>query len=331
MIKDFFLWWMFDQSEICFQQLISICSEKQLDEYFSYIKQKKKILCVYGNCQTKIIKDLLVFHEKVQTDYIVLNLPMVYEYEDEQQIREILNIGILWKSIDLFIYQKVKENNKFSIKLATNYILPKLNKQCQKVCISSIFFGGYFIQYHPVLKRVDQEFHQSGLFPFGDKFIDEYMMKAKRTNEEIEEFLARCSSENFLSEAEIKKICEDSLNELKIREKDVDVKIGDYIEKNYMKEQLFYSVNHPNHHVMYEYANRILNYLGYNSLPKISEMDLYMLFGTLKGQDIPIYPAVVKALNLKKVETLFYPNRYMITKYPLDFISYQKEYIKNFY
>jgi len=50
-------------------------------------------------------------------------------------------------------------------------------------------------------------------------------------------------------------------------------------------------------------------------------------FGTLKGLDCPIYPAVAHHLKLKETGA-YYPNRYMRENYLLDFRESIKEYIK---
>lgn len=94
-------------------------------------------------------------------------------------------------------------------------------------------------------------------------------------------------------------------------------------------EQLFYSNNHPNENLMLEYADRIMHFLGYSS-KEMSLTDAYLECGTLKGQDIPLYPSVVKALGLENYEKKFYPNRYLLRDIPLSFGEYIDLYIENY-
>jgi hypothetical protein len=79
--------------------------------------------------------------------------------------------------------------------------------------------------------------------------------------------------------------------------------------------------------VLYEYANRILKFLGYIANDPMNEEDMYYFFGTLKAQDIPIYPSVIKTLKLEKFETNFFPNKYALGNYYLSFNESIKEYI----
>lgn len=330
MIDDFLPSWMFDKSEIDFKMLLTVCSDEELKKYFLYIKTKRKIALIYGNCQTNMLRKMLLFHSRFRKEYMVIIIPMVHEFKNDNEIRLIIGADILWKEIDLFIYQKTKLDNKFSKMLATDALLLKLQDTCHKISILSVYFDGYFVQFKPVVKKVLKEFNGNGLFAFGDKYIDEFM-KERRSLSEIEKFLEDISMGDFLPEKEIEQKCEDSLQRLRMRENDVDIGICDYLERFYRDVQLFYSINHPICSVLYEYANRILEYLGYDRMISISEEDMILMFGSLKGIDMVVYPAVIKVLGLKKYEKAYFPNKMLADDYFLDFRTYQKEYIENIY
>ena len=51
-----------------------------------------------------------------------------------------------------------------------------------------------------------------------------------------------------------------SLRELRLREKDADVKISDYIQNNFRRNKLFYSMNHPKTSVLGEMLRRMLSW-----------------------------------------------------------------------
>ena len=146
--------------------------------------------------------------------------------------------------------------------------------------------------------------YQSGRFPVGDKYLDKYLAGGNYL-EAIEDVI----KENYLSIDEIEKCVAASFFELERREKHCDVIISDYLRKNYRERQLFYSANHPVNMVIEELARRILNYIGIND----DEFDMnnnYVKGFTLKGQDIPVYPSVIRALELKEYETEYFANRY---------------------
>lgn len=226
--------------------------------------------------------------------------------------------------MDLFIYQTVSADNKFSEILSTDGILHKLRPDCKTVNIVNIYFDGYFPQRTENKSPILKEVHQSGLFPFGDKYVDNMLRK----NYSAEKIISIISKEDFISETEIRNGVENSLDELKNRETTVDVKISDYIEMHYKEEQLFYSPNHPCEQLMKVYIDRILEVLGYEP-EEISDADRILNFGTLKGQDIPIYPAVKKVLGLRKSERKYYPNRYLCEELLLDFRAFMIGYIES--
>lgn len=321
-IKDFLPYWMF-KDEVKFEELMKLFSTDKLEIFFNVIKKKKKIAMIYGNCQTEILKNMLLFHPGFTKDYLIITIPIIPAFKNLEHIKGIVDSPVLWKEIDLFIYQNVRLDNRFSKLLSTENLIPKLRKDCMKISIISIYFKGYFIQYYPVYN----EDYLDELFPFNDKFIDDYMSK-KRTKEEIEDFLDKICSNEFLSYEEVQQECKYSLQELKEREQFVDIKISDYIEEHYQKRQLFYSVNHPDIYLLYEYANRILEFMKFEELPKLVSLDMFLLFGGLKGGEMVVYPSVIHVLGMNKWEKMYFPNRMVMSNLLLDFKEYQKKYIE---
>lgn len=171
--------------------------------------------------------------------------------------------------------------------------------------------------------KVLNELNQGGLIPFGDKYV-ERLIENGMNQEEIMNIVL---DENFIGAEEIIQNAESSLAELQRREQQTDVKITDYIKEHYQKKQLFYSCNHPNEELMLEYTNRLLRFLGYDEM-EIGIADYYISGGSLKGQDIPVYPSVIKALGLEKYEKKYYPNRYIDSKILLDIKEFIKLYIE---
>jgi hypothetical protein len=143
-----------------------------------------------------------------------------------------------------------------------------------------------------------------------------------------EEIVDIISKDDFLSETEIKHRMKASLDELKFRESKVDVKISDYIEKHYKDDVLFYLPNHPCDSVIKVYINRILTFLGYEP-EDISEGDMPFRIGTLRGFDVPVYPAVEKTLGLDKCVRRYYPNKHLWNELYLDFREFMRLYISS--
>lgn len=164
------------------------------------------------------------------------------------------------------------------------------------------------------------------LFARRDRVVDEYCGSGEQIS--CEQILERISNQDFWDECEVVQACENSLAELERRERWADVHLSDYLRRNYRGGvALFYSPNHPRTSVLFEYACRILCHLGFERLPDMSEEDQTILFDTLKGQDIPIYPTVIRALKLKEVCPRYFVDRYLCGYKLLDFKEYYRAYM----
>lgn len=254
-----------------------------------YLKSRK-LAVIYGNCQTNIYNKIFMLSDDFKKKYVVIEIPNVFDLKNNY--RDLMkNDDSFWKSIDLFIYQEVKET--FGIEFSTRKILNKLKPGCTKVKIVNVFFTGYFPGYRSRKFDVLKGYLDVGeiAFPYEDKiFID------LAANFSFDQTLEKLIDPFLLSENEILKNANDSLEELKRREKGADVKIVDYIENNWKSYRLFYAVNHPVNQLLLEYTNRILKYLKIDVV-KFAVCDIERLCGDLSYCAMPIYPCVLNAMN----------------------------------
>lgn len=289
--------------------------------------ENKKIAVIYGNCQTGYYDRLFATCKPFYSDYIIVETGKVCEYAEDMYWNTLLHDKDFWESVDLFIYQTVDEANRFSPLVASDNILRLLRSDCKRVNIVNLFFDGYFPQLAKSTARLLSHIQQSGLFPFGDKYVDGFLEQGKT----LSEILSRVKREDFIPLDEIKKGAESSLKELERREKTADVKIVDYLRAHYKEKQLFYSTNHPCCEVLDEYARRIFQFIGEKYARDFPDKeDVFLQRETLQGQDIPVYPSVIRALELEQYEKRYYPNRYMLNHADtlLDFEEYMTLYIQ---
>lgn len=318
--SDYLYYWSMDYvKNISYAKFYetNICSVWRQSDFY-----KKKLALIYGNCQTGILEKIMIQYKQFSEEYVLVKAYKVFEYVNKrQEMEHWINDLKFWKKVDLFIYQRVKSDNKFSPMLATDNILKKLKSDCIKIEISNIFFKGYFPQIMKNEKNILLDVHQSGLFPFGDKYVIRLLETEKK-----ETILNRIMDVDFIPSLDIQENIEESFNELEKREFFSDVKILDFLKDNYKKEQLFYSTNHPTRKVMEEYCNRIMAFLGFEA-EELSEADYSIEVNSLKGQDIPIYPSVISYLGLEKYEKRYYPNRYLYDDLVFNFQEFIYAYI----
>lgn len=324
LLEDFLPYHMLEMKRLRLNDFIDCFSVISIKSYLEAVKGSKQIALIYGNCQTEIIANMLEYNKEFHSRYALLRVPQIHLFRDEEQIKQIFYQNELMKMVDLFIYQNVKENNRFHPLLGVKRILDQMSDRCRKLCIHNIYFDGYFVQYDANEERYFANMDQKD-FPYTDGIVHKLIEEGKTADEIIEII----NDTSMMSKEEVLEKCEKSIDNLRQREKYVDVPIVDYIEMHYKEEQLFYTYNHPKNIVIYEYVKRILTELGIEDVDEFTRDELNMAFGTLRINNFPVFPCVVNALELEKYEM-----KTRISHVSTEFISmneYVREYIARCY
>ena len=112
---------------------------KTRKSYNKYITTQMKKCFIYGNCQTRIIKDLLEKNENFTSTYQISDIRMVHllTEKDIPQLQETVT------STDLFIHQNISDNYRGFEELGTNYLRSKTKANCQIVSVPVSYLAGY--------------------------------------------------------------------------------------------------------------------------------------------------------------------------------------------
>lgn len=96
---------------------------------------------------------------------------------------------------------------------------------------------------------------------------------------------------------------ESSIAMLREREAACDVTISDFIEEKFAAEKLFYSMNHPSNHLLFEALSRMLRCSKTGlSLEGLSVKNLEGFPYTLDEIDLPILPAAAKKYKIDSLD-----------------------------
>lgn len=322
--NDYIPWWitscMDKDSNVYFDKLCRI-SEKEgklLETYMRCLSKSRKLLTVYGNCQSAAIREKLSHADVLSECFLFLVIAGVHQMKSLNYNMDKLHQCLHF--MDLFIYQYIREDNRFGAEFASDQMIQSLSPECKKVCIPNIYFAGYF----PGYKRgnivfFDKERKYS--IEQTDGIMDDVIESGKNESD----IISMLKADNLIGKKELEKHVRNSLLELQKREVVCDVKISDYIEANYQTEYLFYTPNHPTEIVIKELTQRILMFLGYESF--------HILPGALKEVnhiELFIYPAVKKHLNLIFSKGKFRMLKYYDLNY-LDLMNYYNQYKSIFY
>ncbi len=89
------------------------------------LKDSKKVAVIYGNCQTTILRKILLLNPYFADKFFFIIIPTVCDYNTGEEMRELwdtlLEHDEFWEQIDLFLCQKVNESNRFCCDLATEF------------------------------------------------------------------------------------------------------------------------------------------------------------------------------------------------------------------
>ena len=127
-----------------------------------------------------------------------------------------------------------------------------------------------------------------GKFPNGDMILDD--LSRRYSSDEIQEIVKI----DLFDEKFIGNLIDYRFADLREREKKVDIKMVDFIEKHYREECCFYSLSHPKNILIRELVLRLLHFMGI----KDNLFDEEDLAPSLSLHELWIYPDVYKKLNL---------------------------------
>lgn len=322
--EDYIPFWMIEYDSIDYCKLLEWFGNECISDIIGSMLHNKKGVIIHGNCQTRIIEIYLKSSKSFSDKYMFIDIPRVFEYTNEQMIENVF-CSALWNNVSLYIHHKIKSTNRFSSKLSSDYHISRLLPSAQSVCISNLYFTGYFPQFVKNSNNVLTEISTNGLYPSGDSILDRFAQEGYG----IDEILSKIMSEKFYTKKELKNHLNAQFKNIEEREQVCDIKMLDFIKKYYRKKFLFHSPNHPSHFILKELTDRLLRYLG------IEEPDYDMLWWkrqlwNLRGQDIPVYPSVAKQLRLRlpaPADKMTYFNNKDIYNMPLTITEWAKGYL----
>ena len=156
---------------------------------------------------------------------------------------------------------------------------------------------------------------RNGMFPHGDKYINELIDKGKT----IDEIYKLLNDKSFISREEVIDNFQFYTNKIKDRDLKCDVKIYDFIMNHYKREQLFSDQGHPTNMVIKEMVRQIRCILKIDDCSyDAEEMNIHEEF---------VYPCVRDALDLSWNQSTIRNRNCGKKVNKMDFYEYIKEYV----
>jgi hypothetical protein len=244
----------------------------------------KKSIFFQGNCQADGLMWFFKHIPRLKNIFNLFEIQPVHLWRDEDKELIYKNISLC----DVFVHQPVSENFK---DFSSDKLLHMLKNNAKVISFPVAYFTGY----HPEsFYFTNRDNSKADYFcPYHDANIV-YLYSRGFSVNEIFNFLTDI---DFYSVEYIKTNIDTSLLQLQKRESMLTVKMEDYISRNMLSNNLFFTMNHPNDEALVHMLNEILSKLGVEPLTQ-NELNIVPLdiLGVVK---LYIYPSICKYFQIE--------------------------------
>jgi len=263
-----------------YTEIRTFLESKGLQEFSDFIWSgyfKKKFVVVNANCHGIWIRDYLNSSAYFKEKYCFAPVPPIYENKNGK-IPE-----ILLHNCDIYIHQDIQASNSFSYYLSDEYVIPQLKAECKIITIPNLVgFGTWLYPMQGKLYFIPNTFISTVYENF---ILEEAYSTGLRRISDIESYYMNYKYDpNMLTS-----LFEKSINKIRDRELHWDIKISDYILKNYKNSLLFIDRDHPYIPLVTFFCSAVAKLLNIT--------DAKLNFGDT-GLSAPIPPSVRKHFEL---------------------------------
>lgn len=237
------------------------------------IADGRKMCIIYGNCQSHTISSMLCTNREFRSRFFTCVMPQFWLQGTAERTRmETLVQSQIFNLASYLITQEVSENNRFGVEFSTDYIKSFIPAECKVITISNLFFMGYFPQYKKMKYGTGINFFHGKLLD-ATEYMDINILKMIIDDKTDGDILNEVTSQSFYNRGELIASIQKELDDFKLREATIDIKMGDYVADNYNKYLLFATSNHPTRLVLMELSRRILAALDFKDCEILCSQD----------------------------------------------------------
>lgn len=279
--KDYFILVAITNYFAARNQLLEIGYEEFAD-FCPYNMFGKKMVVMYGNCHVGAIKEYIERNVEFEKQY------GIYPFPEIQQLIKTFSFEKIISKCDVLVYQPIREQNTYGSAFASNTILKYCKEDCYTISVPNLY--GLAKCFFPSLIPVGRLTGIRNLFHYDVNVIN--WMKEEKTKKEMKKMIERGG---VYKPEYIQDEWNRFLDKMFSRETEWDVKISDYILKNYKTKKLFSDSWHISSILAKEISVRLLNLLDIKA-------DIPYTLPIMDGLEAFIYEDVKKALQLEFTE-----------------------------
>ena len=185
---------------------------------------------VYGNCQNHPLSLILRCSTEFSSIYEELPIKSIHllSPDEDEGVQETV------RNLDLFIYQPVEANYRGNFrKLGTKFLLGYMKNDATAISIPVAYFTGYNPE--TIYLRDNNGGVVTGHF---SDYHDLNILKAYHHGLDWQECISYIQMNEIYPLEFLKTILSNNLAELRKRESVIDIKVSDFIEKNWRQQRL---------------------------------------------------------------------------------------------
>ena len=250
-------------------------------------KKKKKICILYGNCVGKALVKFLKRKREFLDTYEIIHIRS-FIHPTEGAARVPFDTV---KNCSLFLFQRGHlQYPEFYSRLPSN---------CRIISFPILRFTSLWPleRRDPRSKPEPEKGYISGKYPYGDLLV----MKLLKRGLAVEQIFEQYISTKLSDVIDIDKIHKRNLIAMKELDAKCDLPLNWYVEKNFTKERLFLTPNHPTTELITMQVNLILNSIGMNGL-SLSVENKIKKKPPLQRIHHPVHPQVIRHFNLQWID-----------------------------
>lgn len=302
--------------------LLEDMGRREFDDFCFSDVYEKKIAIFYGNCHIVPIQEGVGLARAFNDKYGIYPFRPLHVIWG-RKLRDLESTAL--EHCDLLIHQDVQDNNALGSEYAVTTALKRVKCDCETLSMPNLYkLPKCFFPQQIKPAFAQPQFKGGCWFPH-DRFIHDAYEKGRSKAEIIEMIM----NENVVNSSVLLNGFEQFVKTVRARESACDVKIADWILKNYTKEQLFYDIEHPTTVVLRQFVISILSLLGMKGDEHIN------IKTRLDHSEVPVYGQVMRTFHIE------WKNSYILrdcaTMWKLrpyqqmDLVEYVDEYIEWYY
>lgn len=266
---------------------------QEFRDFYYYQALDKKLAFFWGNCHVQDLAVYLKGFPEFSREYWIYPQTGVHEYDCRYLSKS------FFEHCKLFVFQEIKEVTN-GILCSSAHISSLMSEDSIKIKVPNLFRKGFAFFPQAYYKKVPLMRDCEHKFVVNSDNHDKYILEKTKSGATAEEIAFSIEHDAVFEAKDILDGLQMLFATLKEIDENCDVKIGEWIERNYQDKLIFIDPGHLSKRVFVEYIDQIMRLIHVNDVSKDDIIE--KLNPETSTLYMPVYGCVRDALDLKWVD-----------------------------